>query len=146
MPNVIIVFLLQKLLFVLNQLNYKMNLECKKHLPFPKAMCNMCMPSAAIINSQPYRHVDYAEFMGSKEISRFIDIWVSKSFSEQRFGWLYGYYAEDPNYKGGVRAIIETIYEPPQKGYIQGFELLEDPFDGKIDQLAEFLGLERIGW
>jgi len=28
-------------------------------------------------------------------------------------GFLYGYYAEDPNYKGGVRAIIEAIYEPP---------------------------------
>ena len=41
-------------------------------------------------------------------------------------GWLYGsfwikeigYYAEDPNYVGGVRAIIEAIYEPPQKGEI----------------------------
>jgi len=28
-------------------------------------------------------------------------------------GWVYGYYAEDPSFKGGVRAIIEAVYEPP---------------------------------
>jgi len=28
-------------------------------------------------------------------------------------GWIYGYYSEDPNYKDGVRAIVEAIYEPP---------------------------------
>jgi nuclear protein localization protein 4 homolog len=28
-------------------------------------------------------------------------------------GWIYGYYAEDPNYKNGVRAIVEALYEPP---------------------------------
>jgi len=28
-------------------------------------------------------------------------------------GYLYGYYAEDPVYNKGVRAIIEAIYEPP---------------------------------
>jgi nuclear protein localization family protein 4 len=38
-----------------------------------------------------------------------------------------GYYAEDPNYVGGVRCIIEAIYEPPQKGSINDVELLNDP-------------------
>lgn len=28
-------------------------------------------------------------------------------------GFLYGYYAADPNYQNGVRAIVEAIYEPP---------------------------------
>ena len=28
-------------------------------------------------------------------------------------GYLYGYYCEDPNFKGGVRAIVEFLYEPP---------------------------------
>jgi nuclear protein localization protein 4 homolog len=28
-------------------------------------------------------------------------------------GWIYGYFAEDPNYKNGVRAIVEALYEPP---------------------------------
>jgi nuclear protein localization family protein 4 len=32
--------------------------------------------------------------------------------AEQRIGYLYGYFAEDPHYKGGIRAIVEAIYEP----------------------------------
>jgi len=51
--------------------------------------------------------------MNIKEIQNFVSYWVQKSHAEQRVGFLYGYYAEDPNYKGGIRAIIETIYEPP---------------------------------
>lgn len=61
-------------------------------------------------------------------------------------GFLYGYYAEDPNYKGGVRAIIEAIYEPPQLGDISGFNLLEDPYEQQVNIIAEALSLERIGW
>lgn len=38
-------------------------------------------------------------------------------------GFLYGYYAEDPNYKNGIRAIVEAIYEPPQKGNFGSVEL-----------------------
>ena len=40
-----------------------------------------------------------------------------------------GYYAEDPNYKGGVRAIVESIYYPPQIGDVNGFTLLNDDFE-----------------
>jgi nuclear protein localization family protein 4 len=32
---------------------------------------------------------------------------------EQRMGWLYGYYSEDPNFPDGVRVNVEAIYEPP---------------------------------
>lgn len=34
---------------------------------------------------------------------------------EIRVGILYGYYAEDPFYPKGIRAIVEAIYEPAQK-------------------------------
>ncbi len=36
-------------------------------------------------------------------------------------GWVYGYYTEDPNFKEGVRAIIEAVYIPPQIGDMSGF-------------------------
>jgi len=31
-----------------------------------------------------------------------------------RIAFVYGYYAEDPFYKNGIRAIVEAIYEPEQ--------------------------------
>lgn len=33
----------------------------------------------------------------------------------QRIGYLYGYYASDPDpkYEYAIRAIVEVIYEPP---------------------------------
>ena len=64
----------------------------------------------------------------------------------QRAGILYGYYAEDPNYPQGVRAIIEAIYEPPQLGEVTSVEILEDPYQTIVDMVAEALGFERIGW
>ena len=48
---------------------------------------------------------------------------------EQRMGWLYGYYSEDPVFPEGVRVNVEAIYEPPQLGEINGVESLEDPFE-----------------
>lgn len=34
--------------------------ECKNHEPWPKAMCNKCLPPNVVVNRQPYRHVDFA--------------------------------------------------------------------------------------
>lgn len=72
--------------------------------------------------------------------------WVQNSYVKQKMGYLYGYYAEDPDYKGGVRAIIEAIYEPPQIGDISGFQLIPDENEKNVTRLAESLGLERLGW
>ena len=127
-------------------MSYRMNLTCKNHVAWPKAMCNKCIPQSANIKRQEYRHVDYAEFMNFQEITRFVNYWVKGGFGTQRIGFLYGYYAEDPNYKGGVRAIIEAIYEPPQKGTISEVDLLEDPYENHVNFIAECLGFERIGW
>ena len=84
--------------------------------------------------------------MNFKEVNNFVNEWVQNSFLIQKFGFLYGYYAEDPNYVGGVRAIIEAIYQPPQKGDIGGWEELSDPEERAVDMVAEGLGLEKIGW
>ena len=60
--------------------------------------------------------------------------------------WLYGYYSEDPNFPEGVRVNIEAVYEPPQVGEINGVESLEDPYETRVDMIAEALSLEKVGW
>jgi nuclear protein localization family protein 4 len=65
---------------------------------------------------------------------------------KQRMGFLYGYYAEDPNYPNGVRAVVEAIYEPPQVGDTHAVEPLNDPDRTLVNQVAEALSLECIGW
>ena len=59
---------------------------------------------------------------------------------------MYGYYAEDPNYKNGVRAVVEAIYEPPQKGEMGSVEFSFDSSENQVNHLTQCLGLERIGW
>lgn len=64
--------------------------------------------------------------MNVDALSNFVKYWVQKKqTAEQRVGFLYGYYAEDPHYKGGIRVIVEAIYEPKQKGTYNSFEILE---------------------
>ena len=64
---------------------------------------------------------------------------------EQRIGYLYGYFSEDPNYPEGVRVNIEAIYDPPQINEMDGFVELDDPNLHKVDMIASALGLERVG-
>lgn len=71
------------------------------------------MPATAVLKRQPYRHVDYVEFMNKPEIEGFVAYWQSTHCMQQRAAFLYGYYAEDPNYEEGVRAVVEALYEPP---------------------------------
>lgn len=79
---------------------------------------------------QEYRHVDYVQFMNSAEISNFVNYWLNTF--EERVGWLYGYYAEDPDYELGIRAVVEAIYEPPQVGTYNNVNILEDPFETQV--------------
>lgn len=74
-------------------------------------MCNKCIPPSVVIKRQQFRHVDYVQFMNIEQIQGFVRYWVQqKHTAEQRVGYLYGYYSEDPNYKGGIRVIVEAIY------------------------------------
>jgi nuclear protein localization family protein 4 len=80
--------------------------------------------------------------MNVKDISNFVKYWVdAKHTAEQRVAFLYGYYAEDPHYKGGIRGIVEALYEPTQKGSYNDFEICHDPFLEKVDEVAESLSL-----
>jgi nuclear protein localization family protein 4 len=104
------------------------------------------MPPSVIVKRQEYRHVDYAQFINQSDISNFVTNWMESGRCLQRVGYLYGYYAEDPNYKNGVRAIVEAIYEPPQKNEMNSFEILPDPDEQTVDMIAAHLSFERIGW
>jgi nuclear protein localization family protein 4 len=64
-------------------------------------------------------------FYNKEEMKNFV---TKCDFVKQRVGFLVGWYAEDKNYKNGVRCIIEGIYEPPQEGSVEGFVLLKDSF------------------
>jgi nuclear protein localization family protein 4 len=48
----------------------------------------------------------------------------------------------------GIKAVVSAIYEPPQKSFVDGIELLEEEFKKEIvvvDEIAAEFGLERIG-
>ena len=78
------------------QISYKLKV-CKEHPPYPVGLCTKCMPPTANLARQPYRHVDYVQFMNLEEINSFMIYW-SSNFAVQRLGYMYGYYSKDPNY------------------------------------------------
>lgn len=126
--------------------SYKVNYNCKAgHEPYPKGVCGKCRPPTLVLTRQVYRHVDYVSFMNHKELSKFIGFWQRTGYYEQRIGYLYGYYSEDPNYPEGVRVNIEAIYDPPQIGDQHGCQELDDPEKHKVDMIASALNLERVG-
>lgn len=104
------------------------------------------MPDTAVLQRQPYRHIDYVELMNKPEIENFVAHWQSHHFMQQRAALLYGYYAEDPNYPDGVRAVVEALYEPTQIGDVNGFQIIEDPYMTIADMVAGALGFEKVGW
>ena len=51
--------------------------------------------------------MDYVQFMNQRQVQSFIDYWLTeKRGKTMRVGFLYGYYAEDPYFKNGIRAIV----------------------------------------
>ncbi len=126
------------------QLSYTKKKNCPNHPP--EMCCNKCMPPNAILNRQTYRHVDYVSFMNKEELDQFLAPWIKGFFQTQRMAYLFGYYAKDPNYKDGVRAIVETLYEPPQIGDQTSVAPQPDQDVFLIDRLTKDLSLECVGW
>ena len=63
------------------------------------------------------------------------------NFQRQRVGFLYGSFEPENKVK------VEAIYEPPQEiDSEQGFVLLDDENEERVENLAEMLGLKRVGW
>jgi len=45
--------------------------------------------------------------------------------------------------------VVEAIYEPPQEAdptAAEGFLVLDDPMEDKVEAMASMLGLQRVGW
>jgi nuclear protein localization family protein 4 len=127
------------------EMSYKLK-QCNKHPPWPAGICNSCMPATAVLSRQSYRHIDYVELMNVREITEFVKHWQGSHSLEQRGGFLYGYYAQDPNYPDGIRAVVESIYEPIQTGDMNGFHFIDEPLSFYPDMIAVELTLEKIGW
>ena len=108
----------------------------------------MKVPPAVTLTHQPFRHIDHLEFMNIPEIQEFVRNWqVNLHMVTQRCGWMYGYYIEDPNYEGGYRAVVESIYEPPQECINDmAIPAENDSLLPLADKVAKSLGLERIGF
>jgi nuclear protein localization family protein 4 len=71
-------------------------------------------------------------------------------FQRKRYAFCYGKFVKESDEdEKPMKAIVEAIYEPPQQvdpDAAEGFEVLEDPDEEKVDQIAALLGLTRVGW
>lgn len=125
-------------------INCKIKYGCREHPPWPKGICSKCQPSAITLNRQAYRHVDNVMFENNEIVDQFINYW--RTTSHQRLGFLYGCYEVTNDVPLGIRARVAAIYEPPQESTKSSIKLLNDPNDGEVEEMANSIGLKRIGW
>ena len=50
--------------------------SCDQHEPYPRGLCNRCVPENITLKRQEYRHMDYVQFMNNKQMRGFIDYWA----------------------------------------------------------------------
>lgn len=117
---------------------------CREHLPWPKGICSKCQPSAITLNRQTYRHVDNVMFENAALVERFLNYW--RTTGHQRLGYLYGRYEVNNDVPLGIRAQVAAIYEPPQESTRNSIKLLDDERGKEVEELANKLGLRKVGW
>lgn len=117
---------------------------CREHPPWPKGICSKCQPSAITLNRQTYRHVDNVMFENAALVERFLNYW--RTTGHQRLGYLYGRYEVNNDVPLGIRAQVAAIYEPPQESTRNSIKLLDDERGKEVDDLANKLGLRKVGW
>ncbi|XP_071966038.1 nuclear protein localization protein 4 homolog [Antedon mediterranea] len=129
----------------LENLSCKIKTNCPTgHASWPDGICTNCQPSPVTLDRQVYRHVDNVMFENSKVIDNFLEYWRKTGF--QRIGYMFGRYDIHKDVPLGIKAIVSTIYEPPQRATAHSIELLPDAKDKTIDSIAMKLGLRKVGW
>lgn len=128
----------------LEDINCKIKSGCRDHPPWPKGICSKCQPSAITLNRQIYRHVDNVMFENNGIVDEFINYW--RNTGHQRMGFLYGCYEITTDVPLGIRARVCAIYEPPQESTKNSIKLLDDPQSAEVDEMAQTIGLKKLGW
>ena len=71
-------------------------------------------------------------------------------FKRKRAAYLYGKFVKaNDDDEAPTKTIVEAIYEPPQdidSEAAEGFVLLDDPLEERVGEIAEMLGLRKVGW
>ncbi|ODV89671.1 hypothetical protein CANCADRAFT_142508 [Tortispora caseinolytica NRRL Y-17796] len=129
----------------LSQPFYGVKKPCpNKHAPWPNGICSKCQPSAITLQQQQFRMVDHVEFASPSIINRFLDSWRSSGL--QRFGYMFGTLKPYTDVPLGIKAVVEVIYEPPQRDESDGLQLTL-PWDDedRINHIASECGLVPLG-
>lgn len=129
----------------LSESNFKINKHCNGgHEPWPRGICSKCQPSAITLQQQSFRMVDHLEFASSEIVNSFIESW--RQTGTQRIGFMYGTYQRYDKVPLGIKAVVESIYEPAQHDENDGLTLsLPWEDEEQVDKLAEMCGLQKIG-
>lgn len=126
-----------------SEVSYAMKANCPRHKPYPLGLCTDCRPPNVVLARQKYRHVERIQIQQPTEFASFVALW--QRTHKQRVGFLYGSYKKDDSMEYGVKAVVEAVYEPPQRCTATDFVLPADPMEATVNRVAEALGLSRIG-
>eukprot|EP00457_Paulinella_chromatophora_P004035 gb/GEZN01004045.1/.p1 GENE.gb/GEZN01004045.1/~~gb/GEZN01004045.1/.p1 ORF type:complete len:579 (+),score=85.08 gb/GEZN01004045.1/:55-1791(+) len=118
------------------------------HRPWPEGVCLNCAPETPHLRLQKYRHCDTIS-VPQHIAQEFYKRYFQQGINNHRVAFLFGRYMDEPKESkvlGGIRAVVEALYEPPQESKPDRVRFLRDPREANIHQIAKLFGLEIVGW